>query len=130
MISILVYFGSRYQLYLKEESSKQFNFLPIAIYMYIFPIIIGFLLRIPKLIIEINSNIPWKFDWIRLLAVAIPTILIIFLSIFPHIFPDLEMPFPEFWFNLFAYGSPFVQQVAGIVLGYTILDVLKENQNQ
>ncbi|BAC13221.1 hypothetical protein ACFQ4N_09695 [Oceanobacillus iheyensis] len=108
----------------------QFNFFPLTIYMYTYPIAIGILMRIPKLLMEIKYKIPWKFDWIRLVAIAIPTFFIILLSILPHIDTDINMPFPEFWFNLFAYGSPFVQQVAGIVLGYTILDVLKENQNQ
>lgn len=99
-----------------------FEIMPIVLYGIIFPIVIGLLLRLPKLFIEIRQNKPWRFDWIKFVAIAIPTLYVIAMSIFPYtpVAAIINTPL------IIMEGTPTIQIIVGIVLGYTLLDCLKE----
>lgn len=123
MIGFIINWGMKYQSRLEEIAKMEFEQLPIIMFAAIFPIVIGLLLRLPKLIIEIKENKQWTFDWIRFIAIAIPSLYIITMSILP--FSPLSkgyMPIPE----IILIGGPTVTTVAGIVFGYVLLDSLKK----
>ncbi|MFC2947002.1 hypothetical protein [Virgibacillus sediminis] len=100
-----------------------FELMPVVLFGTLFPIVIGLLLRLPKLIIEMKRNKQWIFDWIKFMAIGIPSLSIIFMSIFPF------TPLSEGFFTIpeiILIGSPTIQIIAGVVFGYTLLDSLKK----
>jgi hypothetical protein len=100
-----------------------FELFPVVLFATVFPIVIGLLLRLPRLIIEIKENRKWTFDWIKLIAVGLPTLTILSMSIIP--FSSLGESFikiPE----IIMVGSPTIQIIAGVVFGYILLDSLKK----
>ncbi|WP_100012192.1 hypothetical protein [Lentibacillus sediminis] len=122
IIGVVIYFGVRYQVWLEEQSRMYFDMLPFVLFTAIFPILIGLLLRLPKLIIEIKQNVPWTFDWVKFVAVGLPALCILSMYILPFI------PLGEGFIRIpyiIMIGGPMIQTIAGIVFGYSLLDSLK-----
>jgi len=108
---------------LENEASKNFELMPVVLFTTLFPIVIGLFLRLPKLIIEIKQKKQWRFDWIKFIAIGLPTFLVISLFILP--FTSLGegiIIVPE----ILWIASPTFQIIAGIVFGYILLDCLKK----
>lgn len=121
LIGAIYYLG----IYIKDKISisygieTSFNYIPVIIYTLVFPVIMGILLRLPKLITEIKENKKWTLDWKKFTAIALPTISIFVIYTFLQIY-ILSVPAPRIL--LFNPGIT----IAGIVLGYTFLDSLKK----
>lgn len=62
VISFIIYLGAKYQMWLQLEASKNFELSSLYLYSTIFPIVIGMMLRLPKLLTEIRQNSQWTFD--------------------------------------------------------------------
>ncbi|MGD7054371.1 hypothetical protein [Sutcliffiella horikoshii] len=120
VIGFIYYAGLRYELHLLNEAQMNYNFWPQVIFAALFPILIGILLRLPKLIKEIQQKKSWSVNWMKLLAVGLPTLYV-------ALVPLLSLT------SLFRY-IPFVMDIihldlatlAGVVFGYVLLDSLKE----
>jgi hypothetical protein len=98
--------------------------MPFYIFATIFPIVIGMLLRLPKLIVEIKEKKQWSFDWINVAAIGIPSIyiaMIPLLSLFT--FFGMNWLFAK---ELILLGDTTLTTIAGIVFGYVLLDSLKK----
>lgn len=119
VIGLISYVGMKLQLKIEYHAVREFNYTPLAIYAVIFPLVVGVLLRLPKLIVEIKEQRKWHFDGVKFLAIALPTLSIITLFILHHSGARTTINF------FFTGGSTFVI-IAGIVLGYTFVDCLKE----
>ncbi|MCA1026037.1 MULTISPECIES: hypothetical protein [Cytobacillus] len=108
---------------LHEELRNSFNLLPFLIFATIFPIAIGLLLRLPKLIIEIKEKKQWSFDWIKVAAIGIPSLYIAMIPIL-----SLSTSFENLLFakELIFLGDTTLTTTAGIVSGYVLFDSLKK----
>ncbi|KPB05924.1 hypothetical protein AAV98_03050 [Bacillus sp. CHD6a] len=73
-IGFIIFSGSRYELQLMEKGQMNYNLWPAVIFATVFPVLIGILLRLPKLITEIKRDKAWSVNWIKLLAVGLPTL--------------------------------------------------------
>ena len=124
IIGFIIYIGTKYQLSLKQEAERNLDFIPVILFSSLFSVVIGFLLRIPKLIIEIKQNKQWTFDWIKFSAVALPSFFIIVLSILP--FTNIGEFTAKIIPLTFVFGEPTIQIIACVVFGYTLLDCLKK----
>ncbi|WP_391122305.1 hypothetical protein [Psychrobacillus sp. L3] len=121
-MGFIFYLGTDYKMRLREESATTFNLMPFLIFAVIFPVFIGFFLRLPKLIIEIKEKKQWSFDWIKVAEIGIPSLYI------------AMIPILTFYFGLnLLFGKEFLllrdttfTTTAGIVFGYVLLDSLKE----
>ncbi|UAL47854.1 hypothetical protein K7887_02475 [Sutcliffiella horikoshii] len=121
VIGFIYYAGSRYELQLLNEAQMNYNFWPQVIFAALFPILIGILLRLPKLIKEIQEEKAWSVNWMKLLAVGLSTLYV-------SLVPVLSLT------GLFRY-MPFAMDIihldlatlAGVVFGYVLLDSLKED---
>ncbi|GAQ17680.1 membrane protein [Oceanobacillus picturae] len=100
----------------------KFEVMPVVLYGIIFPFVIGLLLRLPKLLIEMRQNKHWTFDWIKFIAIAIPTLCVIAMAILPYTAAAEFIKIPL----IMMEGTPIIQTITGIVLGYTLLDCLKK----
>jgi hypothetical protein len=112
----------KYRLHLAEISSMEFNIVPITIFVAVFPVVIGLLLRLPKLIMEIKERKQWTFDWIKFVVVGLPSLYIVVMSIIPYTMGEGKIRIPE----IILIGGPTMTTIAGIIFGYVLLDSLKK----
>lgn len=119
MIGFICYLGIKLQLRIEYVAASEFNYTPLIIFVVVFPILIGMLVRLPKLITEILENKEWKFDGLKFTGIALPALFIIMVFILSHSSMGTTINF------VLTGGSTFTI-IAGIVLGYSLLDCLKE----
>ena len=121
-MGFIFYLGMDYKVRLREESATTFNLMPYLIFITIFPVFIGFFLRFPKLIIEIKEKKQWSFDWIKVVAIGIPSLYIAMIPIL-SIYFGLNLLFAK---EFLLLGDTTFTSTAGIVFGYVLLDSLKK----
>ncbi|MFZ3579752.1 hypothetical protein [Virgibacillus sp. DJP39] len=122
IIGIIVYLGIKYQIHLGEEAKREFKMLPVVRFTTIFPIIIGLSLRLPKLIIEVKEKRQWTFDWIKVVAIGLPTLYIAALPILSTTSLGENLFLIK---EIMLIRSSTLITTAGIVFGYILLDSLK-----
>lgn len=105
-------------MFLREESAKTFNLMPFIIFGTIFPVIIGLFLRLPKLIIEIKEKRQWSFDWVKVVAIGIPSLYIAMIPLLSFNF-GMNLLFAK---EFLLLGDTTITSTAGIVFGYVLLD--------
>lgn len=125
VIGFIIYLGTKYQIRLEEEAKKNFELFPVVLFATIFPVVIGLLLRLPKFMIEIKQNKRLLFDWVKFIAIALPTLYILAMSILPYSTLGEDIKIPE----IVITGSPTIQTIAGVVFGYILLDSLRHNDS-
>lgn len=123
VIGFIFYLGYRYQVHLKKEAGMTFKNFPVMVFTFVFPIIKGMLLRLPKLIIEIKVKQPWTFDWVKVLAVGLPALYITFLPILAYTFPSMNLLFAH---EILFENTVMIITTTGIIFGYTLIDSLKK----
>ncbi|MRG87151.1 hypothetical protein GH754_12610 [Salinibacillus xinjiangensis] len=114
-----IYLGNNYQLALEEQSETTFNIIPVLIFATIFPLLVGILLRLPKLIIDIKEKRPWTFDWVKGLAIVLPALYITILPLLSYTSVGMNLPFAN---EVIFFGNSLYTTTAGIVAGYVLLD--------
>jgi energy-converting hydrogenase Eha subunit A len=112
-----------YQAYLKKEAMVTFNLAPVIWFATIFPIIIGMLLRLPKLIIQMIERKSWTFDWVTVISIGIPALYIALLQYFPYSSLGMYMPFAR---NFIIIDNYVLTMTGGIVFGYVLLASIKK----
>lgn len=122
IISVL-YIGTEMQLWLKGYSDEDFNFIPQIVFSVFFPIVVGMLLRIPQLVKEIKLKKRWSIDWIKLIAIGIPSLYLAALPL--SIFIRLPIYHPMFLLKMITSGT-IATTIAGVICGYILFDSLKE----
>ncbi|MEA4902525.1 hypothetical protein [Desulfitobacterium sp.] len=77
LVLIFLYLGFRYEINLRIQTGKTYSS-PAQYYFYsaLFPILVGIILALPGLIREFRKIGKWSMDWIKLLAIGVPTLLL------------------------------------------------------
>lgn len=81
------------------------------------------LLRIPQLVKEIKLKKRWSIDWIKLIAIGIPSLYLAALPL--SIFIRLPIYHPMFLLKMITSGT-IATTIAGVICGYILFDSLKE----
>lgn len=117
---------SQYEQQLKHIVAHTFETFPYAAYMSVYPIVIGFLMGLPKLISNFFKKGKWRFDMIKFVAVGIPALFITTIPLV-HFSPLINhLVFPKLYVHFFHSLSLTTQAVAGIVFGYLMCSVLEK----
>lgn len=123
IIGFIIYLGAKYQFDLRQEAQETFDLSSFVLYSSIYSIGIGILIRLPRFINEIKKNGKWGFDWIKFLAIGLPSIFVLLIYISVSHLPQSILPFiPE----LILFGNTTIQIMAGVVFGYVLLDCIKK----
>lgn len=118
VIGFLFYCAIQWRMSLVILMKEEFLFLPLMIFTVVFPIILGMLLRLPKLILEWKQYNKWSYDWMKFFVVALPNlfVLIIFVLSYFNLFTVM---------HVFIVGDYILPTVVGLVFGYVLLDCIK-----
>lgn len=124
VIGIIIYSGAKYQFLLKQEYMKNFEVISFVLFSSIFPIVVGILLRLPKLIKEIKENREWTFDWSKFIGIGLPSFGVI--SMYVLIFTPVGESILPFVPEMIFVGNSTIQTIAGVVFGFILLDSVKK----
>jgi hypothetical protein len=123
LMGLILHLLLRYNHILLEYAKVTFNRYPHQIYITVYPIFLGILFALPNFIHNSKTKGKWKFDWVKGIAIGVPTLLgsiIIWLY-----FSPLGMYIPLT--PLLHYGTEF-STISGIVFGYTILNSFQKQK--
>src|SRR5699024_8681647 len=118
VIVFLFYCAIQWRMSLVILMKEETLFLPLMIFTVVFPIILGMLFSLPKLILECNEYKKWSYYWMKFLVVALPNlfVLIIFVLSYFNLFTVM---------HVFIVGDYILPTVVGLVFGYALLDCIK-----
>ncbi len=123
---IIVYFIldvlMKYELVLVERVKGTYNSFPSNLYSSLYPILIGLLFALPKFVRILKVDGRLSYDWIRILAVGIPTLF--GATVFLIYFSPLGAYFP--FISILSIGTKF-STICGIVFGYLILSCFQKS---
>lgn len=123
IIGFIIYLGAKYQIRVEQEAAATLEVIPVVMFSSIFSIVIGMLLRLPKLIKEIKLNKYWAFDWIKFIAIGLPSLCVSLIYVSKYHLPESIVQFiPQAIF----LGNTTIQITAGVVFGYILLGSLKK----
>ena len=114
--------------YLLIRADDYFNHLPMSsstsapIHLWpalLFPVAVGLLLALPRLITTISQSGSWTYDWVLFLAVGLPALVVQLLACFSL------LPLLNPTGNITFYHGNLVS-ISGLVLGYILLAAFKK----
>ncbi|WP_153732722.1 hypothetical protein [Sporosarcina obsidiansis] len=123
VIGIVFYLGMVYQVKLREKSAITFNLMPFILFITVFPVLMGGLLRVPKLILEVKEKKQWTFDWMKIILIGIPSLYIAMIPLLAYSY-GTNLLFSKVFLLI---GDTLFSSIAGIIFGYVLLDSLKSN---
>ncbi|MDN7246903.1 hypothetical protein QWY16_09775 [Planococcus shenhongbingii] len=119
VLGFVLYFGMQLQEQLNEMAQQTFEPAALRVFIALFPVALGLLLRTPKFLLEAKENKSRKFDWPIFAAIGLPSLFLVLMSFLPF------MPFIIGWIaipEIILIGGTTVPTVAGLVFGYVLLD--------
>ncbi len=125
-IGVLLYFGMQLQSVLHERSDATFDPTLLYVFIALFPVVIGLLIRAPKFVLQLRESKVQKFDWAVFLAFGIPALYIIVMTFLPFSVIGqgwLRIP------GIVLVGGTTVPTIAGLVFGYLLLDSIRFTAN-
>lgn len=114
---ILIHFSRE----LLIQAKTTFNRMPHLYFITVYPVLLGILFSLPSLFRKISAQGKWGYDWIKALAVGIPTFLgstLLFLTYSPY-----GNYLPKY---LRMLASSEFTSLCGLALGYTITSCIKK----
>lgn len=124
LIGFIIYFGGKYQIQLRIEMNQTMEPEKYLFFSVSFPFFIGLLLGLPKLINKIKQQKEGSFNWIKLLVIGLPTLLTIIIYLFLAHIPESILPFIP---QAIYLRNHTIHIIAGVVLGYVLLDSVKDD---
>lgn len=119
VIGFIAYMGTIIEADIAETARQSFNPFPRVLFVALFPVILGFLMRLPKFLLERKEHRPAGFDWFKFLAVGVPSLYVVAMTFLP--FTSLGVPIPFFMLTS-ETSLTAIATTAGIVFGYVFLD--------
>ncbi|KAA0542941.1 hypothetical protein FZW96_21075 [Bacillus sp. BGMRC 2118] len=130
LFSILT-IGLKHQAALYNAGKTNYEVIPYYQFCAIFPIIIGVCLSIPQHIKNFSQNGKWKIDWIKLLVIGLPFLI---LSVIPILYLyeviGFRIPFSAYIMggNFGIGASDTFTTIIGLISGYVVsTSIIKDN---
>ncbi|MCL6610963.1 MAG: hypothetical protein K6T66_05415 [Peptococcaceae bacterium] len=101
----------------KTFVARTYSYYPFLFFQQYFCFAVGVLLAVPKFIITLMKNGSWYFDWVKFIAVGVPTFIV---SIFPILlYSPVGNYIPQI--GLVISYSVYPQIICAVILGYSLL---------
>lgn len=100
----------------KIVATETYQPLPLMVFKMILPIVLGILMALPHFLeLWTNKKVRWRFDWVKLTAIGIPTFFIAILPLAYFYPPGLGR------YLYFIHSLLIPPAIGGIVFGYLLL---------
>ncbi|OEH92336.1 hypothetical protein [Bacillus solimangrovi] len=120
LMIVVIKGGLSIQMHLLEEVAVlKVESILYLMYSSIFSIIIGVLFGIPRLITKIRSAQKFTFDWIKFIAIGIPTV---YLATVPYLYFTAIGSYLPYASRIYHEFGNFTPTIFGIIFGYVLLD--------
>lgn len=125
ILYLLIYLATYISTYFYEISRSTFNRTPEAIYTTFYPIVLGLYAGLPNLYKQMKKEGIWTVDWIKLLVIGVPSLLVALSYIILLLISEkgiaVSYPFPA----IFAmYTAP--RFLSSFIFGYILLTSFKK----
>ncbi len=118
-IGFIVYIGTVIEANIADTARKTYEVFPRLLFISIFPVILGFLMRLPKFLLERKEQKFTGFDWFKFLAVGVPSLYFVLMTFLPY--TSLGVQIPSYMLTS-QTSMTTIAYIAGIVFGYVLLD--------
>lgn len=125
VLYLLIYLATYISTYFYEISRSTFNRTPEMVYTTFYPIVIGLYAGLPNLYRQLKKEGVWIVDWIKLLVIGVPSLLVALSYIILLLISEkgiaVSYPFPA----IFAmYPAP--RFLASFIFGYILFTSFKK----
>ncbi|WP_084244551.1 hypothetical protein [Planomicrobium okeanokoites] len=118
-IVFIVYIGTVIEANIVETARETYQLFPRFLFVAIFPVILGFLMRLPRFLLERKEQKFRGFDWFKFLAVGVPSLYFVMMTFLPY--TSIGAGIPSFMMTN-QTSLTTIAYTAGIVFGYVLLD--------
>lgn len=118
-IVFIVYIGTVIEANIVETARETYELFPRVLFVAIFPVILGFLMRLPRFLLERKEQKFGGFDWFKFLAVGVPSLYFVVMTFLPY--TSIGAGIPSFMMTS-QTSLTTIAYTAGIVFGYVLLD--------
>lgn len=118
-IGFIVYIGTIIEAEIAATAQETYDLFPRLLFISIFPVILGFIMRLPKFLLEMKQQRSAGFDLFKFLAVGVPSLYFVLMTFLP--FTSLGIQMPSFMLTS-ETSLTAIAYTAGIVFGYVLLD--------
>lgn len=125
---ILLYLGVRYNEQLGVTYQRDFYYIPFIFFSALFPVIMGAYLALPQVITQLRKPGAIKYDWLKLLIIGLPALLICFSWVLFLYIPSHELS-QHLGIMYFRFGT-LGTFMAGVAGGYILLNSLTKVQEE
>lgn len=122
--------GMKIQLYIKQVNNETFDmFIPYLIFTMLFPIFMGMLFRLPRLVRGIieKRGLNWHFHWQKMITFGFPALYITIAPVLYYTPIGDVLPFAA---SLAQLSDSNLTTITGLIFGYVLLDSLLEEESQ
>lgn len=118
-IVFIVYIGTVIEANIVETARETYELFPRVLFVATFPVILGFLMRLPRFLLERKEQKFRGFDWFKFLAVGVPSLYFVVMTFLPY--TSIGAAIPSFMMTS-QTSLTTIAYTAGIVFGYVLLD--------
>jgi hypothetical protein len=123
IVLVVLFVGSEIQIRLRVYQERYYNLEPFVIFITLFPILVGMVIRLPQLVADIIKKTPWSIDWVKLTVIGLPSL---YITLAPLVW-IMNIPIYHGFVVERIFRSDFsITTIAGLIFGYVLLDSLKE----
>lgn len=122
---LLIFWGGKYLEELRILAGREFNPLPLILFSTVYSVFVGMYIALPKLVGTLMKNGKFRLDWLKVLIVGIPTLLITASGILYH-YLSWDISFLAQWVYM-QYNAMSVSFI-GVVSGYTLLSSVTKDE--
>lgn len=117
---LLLYFGSQLNQYLRVLVGRTFKPMPLAVFLSIYPILVGVYLALPKFIAKAKEQGSWSIDWIKLICIGT---VCLFFALAPIIYflPLIGQHAVILLSQIIQFNQ--TSTISGVVFGYLVLAI-------
>lgn len=113
---------------LTNYTSTYYDPLPYLVFSALFPIFVGMIIRLPRLMTDILNKKKWSVNWGKLLGIGIP---LAYTSLSPILFfINVPSKLANQWNHQIFSLNLSMTSIAGVIFGYILLDCLMQNKNE
>jgi len=126
-ILVFLFFGAKYglELQLTKKLSNSYR-----VFSVLFPIMFGIVLALPNLFTEFRSKGKWIMDWVKVLAIGVPTFLMSLFCVLLLFTPFGKIEYFSTFSNPLVYVMFYENMMtilSGTIFGYVFISSFKKS---